>query len=207
MKTRTPRWTAVTAIQSAVDHLAAHPLVGRRVEGELRELVISYGQTGLRRPVPIRGLTKRGSDAGHSPPAGTGVLAVNPAMRTPEPEWKKTACILCSINCGIEVQLGGEHGRHIVKVRGDDAHPGVAGLRVREIATHGSLPERRRPADVAAAPSPGRELRGDQLGRGDSRDRRQVQGDQGQRTAARAFSITAAADRATTSAAPTPTVS
>ena len=37
---------AVTAIQSAVDHLAAHPLVGRRLEGELRELVISYGQTG-----------------------------------------------------------------------------------------------------------------------------------------------------------------
>jgi plasmid stabilization system protein ParE len=37
---------AVTAIQSAVDNLAAHPLLGRRVEGELRELVISYGQTG-----------------------------------------------------------------------------------------------------------------------------------------------------------------
>ena len=37
---------AVTAIQSAVDNLAAHPLVGRRVEGELRELIISYGQSG-----------------------------------------------------------------------------------------------------------------------------------------------------------------
>jgi plasmid stabilization system protein ParE len=37
---------AVSAIQSAVDHLAAHPLVGRRIQGELRELVISYGQTG-----------------------------------------------------------------------------------------------------------------------------------------------------------------
>ena len=37
---------AVKAIQSAVDNLAAHPLVGHRVEGELRELVISYGQTG-----------------------------------------------------------------------------------------------------------------------------------------------------------------
>ena len=22
--------------------------------------------------------------------------------------WKKTACILCSLNCGLEVQLGGE---------------------------------------------------------------------------------------------------
>jgi|SRR5580658_9018407 plasmid stabilization system protein ParE len=37
---------AVTAIQTAVDNLAAHPLLGRRIEGELRELVVSYGQTG-----------------------------------------------------------------------------------------------------------------------------------------------------------------
>ena len=37
---------AGTAIQSAVDNLSAHPLVGRRIEGELRELIISYGQTG-----------------------------------------------------------------------------------------------------------------------------------------------------------------
>ncbi len=40
------RAQAVVAIQSAVNTLAAHPLIGRRVEGELRELVISYGQTG-----------------------------------------------------------------------------------------------------------------------------------------------------------------
>jgi plasmid stabilization system protein ParE len=38
--------SAVTAIQSAVENLAAHPLVGRRLEGELRELIISYGQSG-----------------------------------------------------------------------------------------------------------------------------------------------------------------
>jgi plasmid stabilization system protein ParE len=38
--------SAVTAIQSAVDNLAAHPLVGRRPEGELRELIISYGHSG-----------------------------------------------------------------------------------------------------------------------------------------------------------------
>jgi plasmid stabilization system protein ParE len=37
---------AVIAIQSAVDNLAAHPLIGRRIDGEVRELVISYGQTG-----------------------------------------------------------------------------------------------------------------------------------------------------------------
>ena len=38
--------SAVTAIQSAVENLAAHPLVGRRVKGELRELIISYGHSG-----------------------------------------------------------------------------------------------------------------------------------------------------------------
>jgi plasmid stabilization system protein ParE len=37
---------AVAAIQSAADNLQAHPLIGRRIEGELRELVISYGHTG-----------------------------------------------------------------------------------------------------------------------------------------------------------------
>jgi plasmid stabilization system protein ParE len=37
---------AVVAIQSAVDNLSAHPLVGRRIEGELRELIISYGHSG-----------------------------------------------------------------------------------------------------------------------------------------------------------------
>jgi plasmid stabilization system protein ParE len=37
---------AADAIESAVDALAAHPLLGRRVEGDLRELVISFGATG-----------------------------------------------------------------------------------------------------------------------------------------------------------------
>jgi len=36
------------------------------------------------------------------------------------PEWKKTACIICSLNCGLEVQTDG--GR-IVKARGDKDHP------------------------------------------------------------------------------------
>jgi len=34
--------------------------------------------------------------------------------------WKQSACILCSINCGIEVQLD---GRRLAKIRGDRAHP------------------------------------------------------------------------------------
>jgi anaerobic selenocysteine-containing dehydrogenase len=45
----------------------------------------------------------------------------------PEPvsdtTWKKSACILCSLNCGLEVQTGGRDEREIVKIRGDDAHP------------------------------------------------------------------------------------
>jgi len=38
--------TAATVIREAVDTLARHPLIGRSVEGNLRELVISYGRTG-----------------------------------------------------------------------------------------------------------------------------------------------------------------
>ena len=34
--------------------------------------------------------------------------------------WKKTACTLCAVNCGLEVQTDG--GR-IVRIRGDKAHP------------------------------------------------------------------------------------
>jgi plasmid stabilization system protein ParE len=37
---------AAIAIRSAIESLAAHPLIGRRVHGEIRELVISYGATG-----------------------------------------------------------------------------------------------------------------------------------------------------------------
>ena len=37
---------AAGTVRSAVENLAMHPLVGRRVHGDIRELVISYGQTG-----------------------------------------------------------------------------------------------------------------------------------------------------------------
>jgi plasmid stabilization system protein ParE len=37
---------AADAIRSAVEALAAHPLLGRRIHGNIRELVISYGGTG-----------------------------------------------------------------------------------------------------------------------------------------------------------------
>ncbi len=35
-------------------------------------------------------------------------------------EWKKTACILCAVNCGLEVQT---RGAHITRIRGDKANP------------------------------------------------------------------------------------
>jgi plasmid stabilization system protein ParE len=52
---------AAAAIREAVEMLSDHPLVGRRVEGELRELVISYGRTGyvaLYRFLPDRDLVR-----------------------------------------------------------------------------------------------------------------------------------------------------
>jgi len=48
---------AVDAIRSAVEMLEHHPLIGRIVEGGLRELVISFGRSGylaLYRFVPAR---------------------------------------------------------------------------------------------------------------------------------------------------------
>lgn len=38
--------------------------------------------------------------------------------------WHQTACILCSINCGIEVQL---EGRRLTRVRGNKQHPASEG--------------------------------------------------------------------------------
>ena len=42
-------------------------------------------------------------------------------------DWKSTACVLCSVNCGIRVMTGGDDGRQILKVRGDGDHPASAG--------------------------------------------------------------------------------
>src|SRR6266536_1909254 len=48
-------------------------------------------------------------------------------MNTTTPGWKPTACILCECNCGLEVELGGDGGRHLVRVRGDKRHPSSRG--------------------------------------------------------------------------------
>ncbi len=39
-------------------------------------------------------------------------------------DWKPTACVLCSINCGLRVRT---EGRRIVKVKGDREHPASRG--------------------------------------------------------------------------------
>lgn len=52
---------SAAAIREAVELLANHPMIGRRVEGELRELVISFGKTGyvvLYRFLPARELIR-----------------------------------------------------------------------------------------------------------------------------------------------------
>ena len=41
-----------------------------------------------------------------------------------ETNWHPTACILCSLNCGIEVQI--DDG-HFTRIRGDKAHPSSKG--------------------------------------------------------------------------------
>ncbi|MEM8934462.1 MAG: molybdopterin-dependent oxidoreductase, partial [Acidobacteriota bacterium] len=41
-------------------------------------------------------------------------------QRSTEPTWQPTACILCSLNCGLEVQVA---DGHLAKIRGDRAHP------------------------------------------------------------------------------------
>ena len=41
-------------------------------------------------------------------------------------QWHQSACILCENNCGIEVQLDDKQ-KHIVRIRGDEAHPASKG--------------------------------------------------------------------------------
>lgn len=45
----------------------------------------------------------------------------------PEATWRSTACILCECNCGLEVELGGDDGRQLVRFRGDKQHPASRG--------------------------------------------------------------------------------
>ena len=52
--------------------------------------------------------------------------------------WHPTACILCECNCGLEVQLGGDGGQHLVKLRGAPIRP-IAAMHIRPSADIGVL--------------------------------------------------------------------
>ncbi len=42
-------------------------------------------------------------------------------------DWHSSCCVLCSANCGIKVQIGGENEREFVRIKGDEDHPGSQG--------------------------------------------------------------------------------
>ena len=42
-------------------------------------------------------------------------------------EWRSSCCVLCSANCGIKVQIGGDDDHEFARIKGDDAHPGSQG--------------------------------------------------------------------------------
>src|SRR5262245_52123241 len=46
------------------------------------------------------------------------------ATATADATWHKTACILCSVNCGLEIQV---EGRRLALIHGDKAHPASKG--------------------------------------------------------------------------------
>jgi anaerobic selenocysteine-containing dehydrogenase len=60
-------------------------------------------------------------------PSDQGSGSEQPGDASGPASWQPTACILCECNCGLEVQLGGEGGRHLVKLRGDKRHPSSQG--------------------------------------------------------------------------------
>ena len=114
--------------------------------------------------------------------------------------WHRTACILCSINCGLEVRIDGPT---IARVRGDKAHPASEGYTCEKglrIDHYQNGPHR---LTTPAAPPPRRHVRGDRLGHRDRRGRRSASATSSPSTAATRSCSTAAAVRATTSAAGT----
>src|SRR5436853_48174 len=59
-----------------------------------------------------------------------------------DPDWKQTMCVLCYVNCGVEVQT---EGRTIRKVRGDKANRkshGYACQKAQRLTYYGNQPHR-----------------------------------------------------------------
>ena len=117
--------------------------------------------------------------------------------------WHKTACIICALNCGLEVQTDGTD-RRITKIRGDKEHPISQGY-VCEKSQR--LDYYQNGADRLSSPMRRRADGSYEAIDWDTAIREIAQKFRrsATRTAARASSTTAAATRATTSAAPTAT--
>ncbi len=81
--------------------------------------VVGHAPCRRRRDLSI--LERRRATGGGTGRAQRGARLTDPGT------WKPTACILCECNCGIEVQVGGESGRELVRIRGDRAHPASKG--------------------------------------------------------------------------------
>ena len=76
-------------------------------------------------------------------------------------DWQKTICILCSVNCGLEVKI---EGRRITRVRGNKDHVashGYACEKAQRIDYYQSGKDR---LDFADAPARRRQLRENRLG-------------------------------------------
>ena len=81
-------------------------------------------------------------------------------------DWHPTACVLCSVNCGLEVRIDGRLDHPCARRQGTSR---IARLHVREGPAHRPLPERSAATHVAPASAPRRLVRGDRLGHGDRR--------------------------------------
>src|SRR4029453_2432180 len=93
------------------------PQCARRAGGSATRRAARPHRQALR-PTVESGHPKRHRQAARSP----GGHMASAASGT----WHTTACILCSVNCGIEVQVAAD-GRRFQRVRGDRAHPASRG--------------------------------------------------------------------------------
>ena len=82
---------------------------------------------------------KEGADLGGARTEGSAHERPLADANSQQEGWHKTACVLCSINCGIEVKT---EGREIVRVRGDKSHPASQGYTCEKGPARELLPER-----------------------------------------------------------------
>ena len=67
-------------------------------------------------------------------------------------DWQATACILCSVNCGLQVKV---EDRHLVKIKGDKSNPRSKGYTCEKQALldhYQNNADRRRAGDFERVP-------------------------------------------------------